>query len=65
MDEALLAAKSERATGRLMYRSVHYTRSLVTRLGKPELRVPQDRKGHFSTELFARYQRSEKPSSPR
>ncbi|MQX61571.1 IS256-like element ISRm5 family transposase, partial [Sinorhizobium meliloti] len=30
------------------------------RVGKLELRVPQDRSGHFSTELFERYQRSER-----
>jgi putative transposase len=29
-------------------------------VGKLELRVPQDRHGRFSTELFERYQRSEK-----
>jgi putative transposase len=29
-------------------------------VGKLELRVPQDRQGHFSTQLFERYQRSEK-----
>ncbi|ESX23122.1 transposase Mu, partial [Mesorhizobium sp. LSHC440B00] len=29
-------------------------------MGKLELRVPQDRAGHFSTELFERYQRSER-----
>ena len=28
-------------------------------MGRLELRVPQDREGRFSTELFARYQRSE------
>src|SRR5690606_17704623 len=60
MDQALLAGKSERTAGRLGHRSGHYTRSLVTRVGKLELRVPQDRQGRFSTELFARYQRSEK-----
>ena len=31
----------------------------MTRVGKLELRVPQDRDGRFSTELFERYQRSE------
>jgi putative transposase len=31
---------------------------LITRVGKLELRVPQDRTGQFSTELFERYQRS-------
>jgi transposase-like protein len=29
-------------------------------MGKLELRVPQDRAGRFSTELFERYQRSER-----
>lgn len=32
----------------------------MTRVGKLELRVPQDRQGRFSTEVFERYQRSEK-----
>jgi putative transposase len=32
----------------------------VTRVGTLELRVPQDRQGRFSTEVFERYQRSEK-----
>jgi putative transposase len=59
MDEALGAGKSERSDARLGYRSGYYTRTLVTRVGKLELRVPQDRAGRFSTELFERYQRSE------
>ncbi|MHC2357718.1 hypothetical protein ACVMB3_007241 [Sinorhizobium meliloti] len=57
MDEALGAAKGERTPERLGYRSGHYGRTLITRVGKLELRVPQDRSGHFSTELFERYQR--------
>ena len=60
MTEALGAAKSERTTGRNGYRSGYYGRSLLTRVGKLELRVPQDRSGQFSTELFERYQRSER-----
>lgn len=60
MNEALGAAKSERTAGRLGYRSGHYPRKLVTRVGTLELRVPQDRQGRFSTEPFSRYQRSEK-----
>lgn len=60
MDEAVGAAKSERAEGRKGYRSGYYNRGLVTRVGKLELRVPQDRQGRFSTEIFERYQRSEK-----
>src|SRR5690606_13100276 len=60
MDEALGAGKGERTVERLGYRSGHYGRTLVTRVGKLELRVPQDRQGRFSTELFERYQRSER-----
>src|SRR5205807_3803328 len=60
MTEALGAEKGERAAGRQGYRSGYYGRTLVTRVGKLELRVPQDRTGRFSTELFERYQRSEK-----
>ena len=59
MTDALGAGKGERTSARLGYRSGHYTRTLVTRVGKLELRVPQDRDGRFSTELFERYQRSE------
>jgi putative transposase len=60
MDEALGAEKGERTARRLGYRSGHYGRTLVTRVGKLELRVPQDRQGRFRTEVFERYQRSEK-----
>ncbi|MER9210424.1 transposase, partial [Mesorhizobium sp. M0771] len=60
MEEALGASKGERTPERLGYRSGYYGRTLVTRVGKLELRVPQDRAGHFSTELFERYQRSER-----
>jgi putative transposase len=59
MTDALGAEKSERTPTRLGYRAGYYTRTLVTRVGKLELRVPQDRDGRFSTELFERYQRSE------
>jgi transposase-like protein len=59
MTDALGAEKSERTPARLGYRAGYYTRTLVTRVGKLELRVPQDRDGRFSTELFERYQRSE------
>src|SRR5437763_14077778 len=52
MTEALGAEKGERAAGRQGYRSGYYGRTLLTRVGKLELRVPQDRTGRFSTELF-------------
>ena len=60
MEEALQAGKSERSETRLGYRSGYYHRTLITRVGKLELRVPQDRQGRFRTEVFERYQRSEK-----
>ena len=55
MTDALGAEKGERTAARLGYRSGYYTRTLVTRVGKLELRVPQDRDGRFSTELFELY----------
>jgi transposase-like protein len=60
MTEVVGAGPGERSVERLGYRSGYYSRSLVTRIGKLELRVPRDRDGRFSTELFERYQRSEK-----
>src|SRR5215813_10598349 len=60
MDEALGAEKGERTPNRRGYRSGYYPRTLITRVGKLELRVPQDRQGRFRTEVFERYQRSEK-----
>src|ERR1700737_1691241 len=60
MDETLGAGKSERTASRRGYRSGYYQRTLITRVGKLELRVPQDRQGHFRTEVFEGYQRSEK-----
>jgi putative transposase len=60
MTEAIGAEKGQRTETRLSYRSGYYGRSLITRVGTLELRVPQDRLGRFSTELFERYQRSEK-----
>jgi putative transposase len=60
MDETLQARRGERNEERVGYRSGYYERSFITRVGKLELRIPQDRKGMFRTELFERYQRSEK-----
>jgi putative transposase len=60
MDETLGAQKSERTANRVGYRSGYYGRTFITRVGKLELRVPQDRQGRFRTEVFERYQRSEK-----
>ena len=41
MTEALGAEKGERAAGRQGHRSGYYGRTLITRVGKLELRVPQ------------------------
>lgn len=60
MTAFLGAGKSERTEERRGYRSGYYDRKLITRVGTLELRVPQERSGQFSTELFERYQRSEK-----
>ena len=60
MTDTLGAEKGERSPGRLGYRSGYYDLALVTRVGKLELRIPQDRQGNFSTQIFERYQRSEK-----
>ncbi len=60
MEEVLGAGKSERTGTRVGYRSGYYGRTLMTRVGKLELRIPQDRQGRFRTEVFERYQRSEK-----
>ncbi len=58
--EAIGSAKEERTDTRLAYRSGYYSRSLITWVGTLELRVPRDRMGRFSTELFEHCQRSEK-----
>lgn len=60
MDKLLGAERYERTSMRTGYRSGYYERTLITRVGPIELRVPQDRDGRFSTEIFERYQRSEK-----
>ncbi len=60
MSDLLQAASYERTDGRRGYRAGYYRRHLNTRVGTLELRVPQDRDGQFSTDVFERYQRSEK-----
>jgi transposase-like protein len=60
MEECLQAGKHERSDQRRGYRSGYYRRRLITRVGTLALRVPQDRSGHFSTQVFEQYQRSEK-----
>ena len=56
----LQAEPYERTDERTGYRNGYKPRILKTRVGRIELSVPQDREGRFRSELFARFQRSEK-----
>ncbi len=56
----LQAEPYERTDQRTGYRNGYKPRVLKTRVGRIELSVPQDREGRFQSELFARFQRSEK-----
>lgn len=60
LTEHLSAEPGERTDNRLGYRNGHYKRRITTRIGKLELEVPRDREGRFRTELFNRFQRSER-----
>jgi transposase-like protein len=61
MTDHLGAAPEERTNGRAGYRNGSYERDLTARVGRLQLEVPRDLwGGTFSTELFDRYQRSEK-----
>jgi putative transposase len=57
--EQIGAQPYERTEDRTAYRNGFRDRQLTTRVGALTLRVPRHRNGQFSTELFARYQRSE------
>lgn len=57
--EQLQAGPYERAEDRQGYRNGTRPHPLTTRVGTLTLRVPRLRNGNFSTEMFARYQRSE------
>ena len=54
------AEPHERTDERRGYRNGYRPRTLTTRVGKLELRIPRDREGRFCTKLFERYRRSEK-----
>ncbi|WP_353949027.1 IS256 family transposase [Sporolactobacillus sp. Y61] len=57
--EQINAEKYERSEKRTDYRNGSYPHQLKTRVGTLTLNVPRLRNGHFSTDLFHRYQRSE------
>ncbi|MCS4098012.1 transposase-like protein [Salinibacter ruber] len=60
MTEHIGAEPGEQTDQRRGYRNGTYERTLTTRIGSVKLEVPRDREGTFRTELFERYQRSEK-----
>lgn len=60
MDAFIGAGHYERSEHRRGWRNGYKPRTFKTRVGKLELMVPKDREGNFQTELFERYQRSEK-----
>ena len=58
LSEHLQADGYQRSEGRQGERNGHYSRDLVTPVGKIEqLRVPRSREGQFLTEVFERYRR--------
>ena len=60
MTSFLGAGTYERTGERRGWRNGYKPRTLKTRVGTLDLMVPKDRDGEFQTELFERYQRSEK-----
>ena len=58
--EQIGAAYYERSENRKTQRNGTRIRTLTTRVGSLVLHVPKFRNGTFSTELFARYSRSER-----
>ena len=60
MTSFLGAETYQRNDVRRGWRNGYKPRTLKTRVGELELMVPKDRDGQFQTELFERYQRSEK-----
>jgi len=59
-DRFMGAGRYERSEARTGWRNGYKPRTLKTRMGQIELRIPQDRSGQFSSSIFDRYQRSEK-----
>lgn len=57
--ELVGAERYDRTAGREAYRSGHYARKLVTRVGEVELSVPKLRGATFQTAVIERYRRRE------
>jgi len=61
MEAHIGAAPYVRNEARRGQRNGYKPRMLRTRVGTLNLAIPQDREGTFSTSIFSRYQRNEKP----
>jgi putative transposase len=59
-DQFIGAGPYQRSGERRGWRNGHKPRTFRTRVGKLELRIPQDREGRFQPSVFERYERSEK-----
>lgn len=59
-DEYIGVGDYERDDERISHRNGYYERDYTTRIGTLSLRVPRTRDGHFSPDIFERYQRNEK-----
>lgn len=59
-DQFIGAGPYQRSGARRGWRNGHKPRTFKTRVGKLELRIPQDREGRFQPSVFERYERSEK-----
>jgi len=57
--EQIGAKRYERNQERKAYRNGIWERQMTTRIGTIILDIPRHRQGHFETDLFNRYQRSE------
>src|SRR5690625_7481132 len=47
----------DRSLDREEYRNGYYERDYTLNVGRVKLKVPRTRSGHFSTEIFEKYQR--------
>src|SRR5690625_82051 len=59
-DDYMNTQSYERSANRHDYRNGYYERDYTLNVGRVKLKVPRTRSGGFSTEIFEKYQRSDK-----
>jgi len=59
-DDYMQNSAYDRDPSRVDYRNGYYDREYILNIGKIPLRVPRTRSGEFATEVFEKYQRSDK-----